>query len=332
MISAVAGLVAFFILRHPAAEVVMAWTMLTASCVLVAALTLTIGAPIQRPPSWRQIVRSTLLLVRSTPLPGTLVIVYPITLALAPAGRGGQITIFGLAVTACSYLAGFTGQALSMVDVVAYTRIESGAVEVRRALITRAFRYSMLVAVPGLGIAAVAGGPLVRALLPNNSAGAHASFGTDVVLLGPWLVATLAVWATLPALLADRNLLAGRRLAIAVGGMLAVHVIAALIGRAVAGFDGLIVAMAAAPTALVLVALPMTAPGAGRGLVRHAVIVVAIAAASFGAVALGAQAISNGGAIAGVVAALVGTLVYVPLAVLAYPDAARTVLRLAGRG
>ena len=331
MVSAVAGLVAFFILRHPAAEVVLAWTMLTASCVLVVALAFSIGAPVRRPPGWRAILRSTLLLVRSTPLPGALVVVYPITLALAPAGGGGQITIFGLAVTACSYLAGFTGQALSMVDVVAFTRIETGAVEARRALITRAFRYSMLVAIPGMGIAAVAGGPLVRGLLPHSSTGAHTAFGVDVVLLAPWLVATLAVWATLPALLADPDLLAGRRLALAVAGLLAVHVIVTLIGRAVAGFDGLIVAMAAAPATLVLVGLPMTAPGAGRLLLRHAVIVVALGAVSFGAAALAADAISSGDAAAGVVAALAGALVYVSLAAFVYPDAVRTVLRLTGR-
>jgi hypothetical protein len=59
----------------------------------------------------------------------------------------------------------------------------------------------LLLAAPGLGIAAVAGAPIVRALLPLDSTGSESYFGVDVVLLTPCLIATLAVWATLPALL-----------------------------------------------------------------------------------------------------------------------------------
>ncbi|MCA1648268.1 MAG: hypothetical protein LC797_23360 [Chloroflexi bacterium] len=334
MASAAAGLAAFFPLRGPTSEIVLAWTMLVASLVLVVGLLL--GSRIQSrlPPVWRAVPRAAFALLWSTPLPASFVVMYPITLALA-AGAGarpGQITLFGLAFTACSYLAGFTSQALSMVDAVALAHIDPGAADERRALVTRAFRYSLLIAALGLGVAAVAGGPIVRALLPHYSAGAHTYFGTDLVLLIPYLVATLGLWATLPQLLARDDRLVERRLAVAVLALLALHIGATLVGRAVAGFHGVILGMAAAPATFVTVGLRIAAPSAGRELVRDTVIVAAVAGASFGAFDLGAWALGVGGPAAGVAAALAGGLVYLAVIGIAYPDARRTARLLGARG
>jgi len=333
MASSVAGLTAFFLLRGSASERVLAWTMLVASLVLVAGLLLADGvaATTRRPPGASVVGRACLALMRSTPLPACFVLMYPITLALAPGRPPGRITLFGLAFTACSYLAGFTGQALSMVDAVALAQMDAGAVDERRAVVTRAFRYSLLVAVPGLGVAAVAGGPIVDALLPHSSTGSHGYFGADVLLLVPWLVATLGLWALLPAVLADPGRFEGR-LVVAAVALVALHIAAELVGRAIAGFDGLIVAVTVAPAAFVAASLRVAVPTAGRELLRNAAVIVAIGAVSFGACSLGARAIADGGALAGVAAAAAGALVYAALATVAFPDAARSVLRLAGQG
>lgn len=331
MASAAAGLAAFFPLRGPAAESVLAWTMLVASLVLVVGLVLDGGIRARLPPGGKTVPRAAFALLRSTPLPASFVVMYPITLALAAGAHPGQITLFGLAFTACSYLAGFTGQALSMADAVALTRIGSEALDERRALVTRAFRYSALVAVPGLGVAAVAGEPIVRALLRHSSAGTHGYVGLDVLLLVPWLVATLGLWATLPAVLAQPDRLAQGRLAAAVSVLLALHTAAELLARAIAGFDGLVIAMALAPAAFVTVGLRVAVPTAGRELLRHAAIIVAVGAVSFGSSYLVAHAISASSAVLGIAAALAGGLVYVALAAAAYPDAVRTVVRTARR-
>jgi hypothetical protein len=178
---------------------------------------------------------------------------YPIALALMPAGRAGQVTLFGLAFTACSYLAGFTGQARSMVDAVEFARLGAGAHAERRALVVRAFRHTVAIAVPGFVVTALVGGLVVHALLPHKSSGGN-SFGLDVALLFPWLIATLGLWAVLPAVLPrfDR---AHPRLAAVVTGILLVHLCAALSGRAIAGLDGLVVAMAVAPAVFVVAGL-----------------------------------------------------------------------------
>lgn len=331
MASSVAGLAAFFLLRGQAHERVLAWTMLSASVVLVAGLLAGAGIQPRRPPAPNAVLRGAAALLGSTSLPASFVLMYPITIALAPAARPGQVTLFGLAFTTCSFLAGFTGQALSMVDAIALTRIGARALEERRVIVTRAFRYSVLIAVPGLGVAAVAGGPIVRGLISGGSAASHQYFGIDLLLLAPWLVATLALWATLPALLAQASRPAKGGLTAAVIGLIGLHVLATLAGRAIAGFDGVIVAMSVAPVVFVAASLHLAVPAAGRELLRHALIIVAVGAASFGVFDLGARAIANAGAVSGMAAAIAGALAYGGIAAAAYPDAARTIFRLAGR-
>jgi hypothetical protein len=331
MASAAAGVIAFFALRGAAAEKVLAWTMLIASIVLVAGLVLGVRIVPRRPPTAPRVAAAMVALAASVPLPASFLFMYPLTLALAPRGRPGQITLFGLAFTACSYLAGFTGQALSMSDAVTLSRLDRSAVAARQAMVIRAFRYSLLLAAPGLGIAAVAGGPVVRALLPADSTGANSFFGVDVVLLIPWLVATLGVWATLPVVLSDADRLTGRRLAAAVIGLMVIHVAATLAGRALAGFDGVVVAMAVAPAAFVVVGLRAAGPGTGMRLLRLVAIVGAVAALSFGLLELISRSVAAAGPVTGIFTALAGALVYVGLAAMADRDAARTVARLVGR-
>ncbi len=328
MASAAIGLAAFFLLSERASETVLAWTILAASASLVAGLLVALRVVPTKPQRWRPVPRAAAMLVRSIPLPASFVVMYPITLAMATDMRAGEITLFGLAFTTCSYLAGFTGQALSMSEVVTLSRIGSGQVDRRLAVMTRAFRYSLLLAAPGICVAAVAGAPLVRALLPSDSIGANSYFGTFILLLIPWLVATLALWATLPALLSGTGRPSDQGIAFAAVGLLALHVLAGLLGRAIGGVDGLVVAMAVAPAIFAVVGLKIAAPTGARSLVGPLFAVAGAAGLSFGLPALLLYGLTSVTALGGVVAALVGLVGYAVLAGLIYPDAARTLLRL----
>ena len=283
------------------------------------------------PPAARAVAAAVVALAISVPLPAAFLFMYPLTLALAPHDRPGQITLFGLAFTACSYLAGFTGQALSMSDAVAVSRLDRQAVATRQALVVRAFRYSLLLAAPGVGIAAVAGGPIVRALLPADAAGSKRVLRARVVLLIPWLVATLGVWATLPVVLSDAHRPTGTRLAVAVVGLGVVHVAASLLGRAIGGFDGIAVAMAVAPATFVAVGLRVVVPAVALRLLRLVAVVGGVAALSFGSLELISRALTTVGPVTGILTAIGGTVMYAALAGLADRDAPRTFVRLVGR-
>jgi hypothetical protein len=145
------------------------------------------------------------------------------------------------------------------------------------------------------------------------------------------LIATLGVWVTMPALLARFHGFGGWRLLSAVVSLIAVHVVSVLIGRAIAGFDGLVLALAVAPAVFTIVGLGIAAPGTVTRLIRPTLILVAAAAVSFAAPALALLAVAGDTPAAGVVAALIGTALYIFLARLAYPDAARTLIGLVNR-
>jgi hypothetical protein len=328
MVSSVAGVVAFFALRGSTAETVIAWATLASSAALVGALLLAVRVPLIQPPPWRVVSAAALALVRSVPLPASFVVMYPLSLALAPHDRPGQITLFGLAFTLCTYLAGATSQALSMSDAVVVSRLDPAAARERAAIVARAFRVSLLIAAAGLGVAAVAGAPIVRALLPADSSGPNSYFGLALVLLIPWMVATQGVWATLPVVLGRSRAVAGGGALAAVVALIAVHVIATLAGRALFGFDGVVLAMAAAPTVFVIVGLRIALPEYGVQILPPVLVVGAVAALSFGTLELVIQVVGQTGLAGGMVAALVGLLLYAGLAGLAYRDTARTLTRL----
>jgi hypothetical protein len=301
--------------------------MLVSSTALVLVMLLGLGVPRPHRPDLRSLPRTASLVLRSTPLPAGFVFMYPIALGLAPPTAGGAVTLFGLAFTACSYLAGFTGQSLSMVDAVSLARIRPEDVARRSAIAARAFRYSLLAAAPGLGVAILAGGPIVHALAVGARTGAHSSFGTEVLLLAPWTVATLGLWATLPVVLSGATPGLERRLAAAVAGLIAAHVVAVMAGRALAGFNGVVLAMAVAPLAFVLAVLRSVVAPAAASMLWMTAAVAAIGLVAFGGLDLLARALIGGGVAGGLLAAIAGTAVYGAITAVAFRDVtARVVL------
>jgi hypothetical protein len=330
MASAAAGLAAFFALRGSAHEVTLAWTMLTSSVVLTIGLAVSTRFVPAVPPRWHRVRDSAIAIAASLPLPACFIVMYPLTLALLPHQRAGEITLFGLAYGACSYLVGFTGQALSMTDAVTMSQEHEGTAG-RRALVARSFRYSMLVAAAGVGAAAVCGSPVLRRLLPTTSDPTHALFSTDVLWLIPWLIATLALWAVLPAVLSSSDGILQRRRGVVVVGLLVIHVIAVLIGRALGQIHGMMLAMTVAPALFVAVGLHSTVPGAAREMAAPAATTVALAAVSFGVPYAIGRAAAGDGAVVAIAAAAVGMVVYGLLTAVLDPVARRAVLQLIGK-
>lgn len=323
MVSSIVGVIAFFSLRHAADETVIAWAMLASSATLVVGQWLGTRARYRRPPSPREVRTAIIRILHTLPLPASFVAMYPVTLALLPNDRPGAITLFGLGYGACSYLIGFTGQALSMTDSVTLAGLDADANERRRSVVSRAFRYSVLLAAPGIGVAAVVGSPILGALLPAPSSGAHGLFADDVLLMIPWLIGMLAFWATLPALLSARSERRSARGNVGVIALLVLHVAAVLVGRGIDGFDGAILAMSVAPLAFVAFATRRALRPVGLEFVRTAGLVVVIAGVSFGLPALAYETLTSAGPALGVLAASIGGVLYLAIAATAFPDTAQ---------
>ncbi len=326
--SGIFGVAGYLVLQGDTGIQVLAWTNVVSAFVIVAVLVPSLRMRPVSPPNLRALLAAASALFHSVPLPASFIFMYPVTLALAPAGVPGRVTLFGLAYTGCSYLAGFTAQALSMSEVVALSRSTAADSALRRVVVLRAFRYSLLLAAPGAAVAVVAGGPLVSAVMRARVGASGGQFGTDMTLLGPLLVATLGVWATLPAVLSVPDLMSRRRLFGAVLVLVAVHVLATLVGRATFGFDGVVVAMAAAPLTFVFFSQYAVAPGAARLLLRQAVTICPAVVIVFGALALLVKEAGLAGTAGEVAAAVVATLLYALLVRRLYPDEARTLMRM----
>jgi hypothetical protein len=328
----VTGVAGYFALDESTRVQVLAWANVISGATVIAVLASGLRVAPARPAGLGTIVRAGRQLLHSIALPMSFILMYPMTLALVPRGRAGEITLFGLAYTVCLYLSGITAQALSMSDIVSLTRLERGDVATRSAVVVRAFRYSLLLAAPGAGVAALAGGPLLVGLMPARVGGSGSKFGVDMLLLAPFLVASLGVWVTMPALLSSEYGMTRRRLVAITLALLAIHAIATLTGRALWGFDGAAVAMVVAPVVFVCFGLLAAAPGTTRLLIRPATTICGMSAISFGLVALLTHQLAHTPrAAAGIVAAAVGLTAYLALVSRAYPDESRTIARLAAR-
>lgn len=328
--SGILGVVGYLLLVGPAGVQVLAWTNVVSALVIVAVLVPCLRVRAVLPPPVRVLAPAVAALYRSLPLPASFVVMYPLTLALAPAGPPGRITLFGLAFTASSYLSGFTAQALSMSEVVSLARTKRDQVE-RRIAVTRAFRYSLILAAPIAALAAIVGGSLVGAVIRVHGGASGGEFGTDIVLLGPLLVANLASWSILPVVLSTPALLTSRRLLVSVLALIALHVVATLVGRAAFGFDGVAVAMAVAPSAFVLVGQFAAVLGVARLLLKQAVIICAATALAFGALDILAHGVAVAGLGRAALVACLGSVLYGLVARRLYPQEVRTLIRLVGR-
>src|SRR5581483_1785264 len=252
VVANVAGLVAFVVLVDRTGELALPWCVLIGSLVLVPCLLPATGTRVARPGTTRQLARAAALVVRSAAVPVAFVAVYPISIALAGTVPAGEITRFAFAYTVCSYLPGLTSVALGMTDVAQLSATASSS-DARGDVAHRSVRWSASLIAPRVAPAAVFGPNLFATLHPGK--GEANDLGTLFVELAPWLAATVLLWSTLPALLAETR---GVRLVRYLPAIVAVHVVATIAGRAVWGFDGVVIALAIAPLVFAFVSWRLT--------------------------------------------------------------------------
>lgn len=213
-------------------------------------------------------------------LPLALQATYLVLLPFAAGEGPGAVTSLGYAYLAGSAVITVTASALALVTSVPLTR--SGLDPGRVALHVDASAWVALVAVGATaGVAAVAGEPLADAVLGSAyGADVGEELGRFVVALAPWMVATVGVSATFPLVFVAER---GRRLPSVALLVLAVHVVLAALGDAVAGVYGLAAALALS-TGIALVAMLAVLHAAAptlRGLATAAAVVAALACAAF---------------------------------------------------
>ena len=247
----IVGLLAFLVAAPIAEERSLAWCVLITSAVLVPCLIPACGSRGVLPTQFRRVLVSASLVVRSAGIPLAFVAIYPVTVALSGPVDAGQITRFAFAYTLCSYLPGLTSVALSMTDVAVLSTTASSAAA-REDIALRSVRWSSLAIAPVVALAAAVGPELFARLQAGNDSG---DLGTLFIDLAPWLAATVFLWSTLPALLAETR---GERTMRFVPAILGLHVVATLCGRWVLGFDGVVLAMAVAPLAFAFVSWHLT--------------------------------------------------------------------------
>lgn len=307
----------------------LSWANVASAVVLCAALIGGMRLRAHRPPSPFVLARAAAALLHDIPMPISFIVMYPITLALAPRARAGDVTLYGLAYTVCSYLPGITAQALSMASMSRFVSLDEAETEARKEGVVQAFRYSLVVAVPILAVTAVAGAPIVGLLVSQRTDATGASFATYAALLGPYLVASLGVWTVLPAVLSSTKRPTGWWMVAVTVGLLLLHALATICGRLVAGFDGAIVAMSIAPAVFAMVALSRVLPGAAIHVIRPALTVCAIAVVSFGPLDLAAHHIAASSPAVGIITAGCALGVYVALVSAVFADESRALHRLA---
>lgn len=313
----VAGLATFMWLLSVAGVQTLAWSMLAMALVtcawMMAGVRLSGGFGSRRgnlgPAA---LARSTGTLLASTPIYLVFNMLFVVTLAFASRSAPGDATVLSYAYLFASYLVAGTGMALGMSripDMTRSARREQAAVVADT--VPQGFRYAILIVAPALAGLIAAGAPLIHALFPSSlKVDAVETLRVFAALLAPWTVVALLINFLLPAMFAiDRGRLLNR-LALP---LLALHIAATAVGRALFGIDGAIGAFFLAPSCFAIVLIVAGAGPSGRRLARElardAGTFVALSALAFGVGWAAASGIP-GDVAAPVAGAVVGSAAY----------------------
>ncbi len=213
-------------------------------------------------------------------LPLALQLLYVICLPFAGTLGVGAVTSFGYAYLAAASLVTVTAFSIGLVSSVPLTRIGLGAGMVGRH-VTSSSWIALLPIGATVGAFAVAGADIVERVLGGAYGG---DVGDEVsrlvVVLAPWMVASVGVNVTFPLTFVAERL---RALPVIAAAALAAQVLLAWIGAELFELDGLAVSLALS-TLLVLAALlrQLAAVDTGlRGLAVAAVVVSVLTCAAF---------------------------------------------------
>jgi peptidoglycan biosynthesis protein MviN/MurJ (putative lipid II flippase) len=309
------GLVSYFAVVGTAGELSLGWSMLAMA--VATAAWMVAGLVRERSGSSGRVAGGARLTADAGKILGRTLVYFVInglflvTLALATKQSAGDATVLSYAYLFASYLVAFTGVAvgISRAPDLARGAAEDWS-EVLADTAPHGYRYAMVVCAPAMAGLVAAGASLIGLILSSFSAGDVSTLRVFAALLCPWLCAALLVNFLLPALFALGRAWLVNLLAIP---LVALHVGAALLGEALWGVNGIVLAMFVAPLVYGLVLLAVTG-GHRRGevlrkLAFDSLRFFALAAAAFG-VAAGLGVALGGSGARPLVVALLGTILY----------------------
>ena len=196
-------------------------------------------------------------------LPIALQLLYVVCLPFAGRTGPGAVTSFGYAYLAAASLVSVTAFSIGLVSSVPLTRVGLTAGSVSRHVTSSGWVALSLIAA-AVGVFALAGGPLVERVLGGSYGGdVGAEVGRLVVVLAPWMVASVGVNVSFPLAFVAERLKALPWIGLAALGL---QILLAWIASGLWGLDGLAVALALS-TFLVFMAL-LRELGALRGGLR----------------------------------------------------------------
>ncbi|MSO57797.1 MAG: hypothetical protein EXQ77_02015 [Thermoleophilia bacterium] len=217
---------------------------------------------------------------RGVALPLALQGLYLLCLPVAARGGVGEVTSFGYAYLAGAAVVSVAASSLGLATSVPLARAGLDPAQVARHV--RASSWFALLAVAATaGVFALAGEAILAALLGSGyDREVGTALGRVVVAFAPWMVVTVALTVTFPLVFVAGRVADLPRIAAAT---LLVHLPLAFAGQALAGLDGLAIALACS-TALAL-CLVLGGLGAARAtlvaLARPTLLVAVLAAAAF---------------------------------------------------
>jgi putative peptidoglycan lipid II flippase len=282
----VLGLVVFIVLADEHGLLALAWGLALNALVALAVPLVALGRHLT---TWRPhgVARRLVLLAEAAAVPVALQALYVIALRLA-AGLGvGAVTSLSYAYFFAAVLVAATATSLSVISTAELTRRGVAGEEAVDHVVHGAWVSLPLVAAAA-GVFALAGDRVAAALLGDAFAG---GVGTElarlVVVLAPWTLAAVGFSLAFPLLYVIER---SRVLVPIALGAVAVHVPLSLALREWLGIEGLALALALSTfgvlAALLLALSPHALVSAAASLARIGIVVGAIAAASFGGLAL----------------------------------------------
>ncbi len=206
-------------------------------------------------------------------LPFALQAIYLVCLPIAAREGVGSVTSFGYAYLIAAAVVGISASSVGLVTAVPLTRL---GLEPRRVAwhVEASSWPALLVVAATAGIFAVAGGEIAAHVIGS-------AYGDDVgaqiarlvVAMAPYMVASVALSVTFPLVFVAGR---GAKLPLVGAAVLAIHVPFAFAGQALAGLDGLAVALAVSTA--VAFGWMLTFLHAARSTIRRLALAIAIVA------------------------------------------------------
>ena len=226
-------------------------------------------------------------LARAAALPIALQAFFVVCLRFASGLGTGSVTSFTYAYFVAAALVAVTASSLGMVSSVPLARAALSPERASRHVVSTAL-VSFAAVAAAAGVFALVGDRIVHAALgPAYEGEAGNEVGRLIVLLGPWMAASIGITVTFPMLFVAGT---GRRLPPLAGAALLLHIVVTWAAVTMFELDGAALAVTIS-TLLVLVALlrllsPRVLRESGRGLVVGTAFTGGIALIAFGTLAL----------------------------------------------